>query len=223
MSAVVTLAILAVTSAGCTLATAPTPGPQTTKEPARQTASRRVDASVAQRLQRTMLPLLQHMNQPIPANQVRVGLLDTPEINAANAGGGEFYVTRGLLERASDAQLRGVLAHEVAHADLNHVAKTQALGAGLNVGMAVLDQIFPGSGAIAPLAGELVLRAYSRKEEYGADAHGAEILDRAGFNGRQEMVDTLRWLEATSGSSQGGFFATHPGTGDRIQALAQSR
>ncbi len=153
-----------------------------------------------------MVPLLQHMNQPLAVNQVRVGILDTTQINAANAGGGEFYVTRGLLERASDEQLRGVLAHEIAHADLNHVAKTQALGAGLNVGVIILDQIIPGSGAITPLAGQLIARAYTRKEEYAADAHGATILTRAGFNGRQAMVETLKWLEAASGPGQGGFF-----------------
>jgi len=68
------------------------------------------------------------MNKPLPLNQVRVGILEDPNINAANAGGGEFYVTTGLLERTNDDQLRGVMAHEVAHADLGHVAKAQALG-----------------------------------------------------------------------------------------------
>jgi len=63
-----------------------------------------------------MTPLIQHMNHPLPLNQVRVGILEDSQINAANAGGGEFYITTGLLERASDNHLRGVLAHEVAHA-----------------------------------------------------------------------------------------------------------
>lgn len=45
------------------------------------------------------------------------------------------------------ASLRGVLAHELAHDDLAHVAKAQALGAGLGIGMIILDQIFPASGA----------------------------------------------------------------------------
>jgi Zn-dependent protease with chaperone function len=182
-----------------------------------------VDPAIARRLQRTMVPLLRHMNRPLPVDQVRVGILDTAQINAANAGGGEFYVTRGLLERANDQALRGVLAHEIAHADLNHVAKTQTLGAGLNVGMILLEQIFPGSGAITPLAGELILRGYTRNEEYAADAHGADILTRAGFDGRQMMVDTLRWLAATAGPGRGGFFSTHPGTAERIEALASAR
>ena len=52
------------------------------------------------------------------------------------------------------------------------MAKAQVLAAGLNIGAAILEQIFPGSGAITPLAGELVARKYSRDEEYAADRRG---------------------------------------------------
>jgi Zn-dependent protease with chaperone function len=166
-----------------------------------------------------MTPLIQHMNHPIPLNQVRVGILEDPQINAANAGGGEFYITTGLLERASDDQLRGVLAHEVAHADLGHVAKAQRLGTGLNIGMILLDQIIPGSGLITPLVADFgVMRPFSRNEEYEADGHGVDILQRAGYNGKQIMGGTLTWLIETSGPS-GGFLANHPGTDDRIQRV----
>ena len=83
---------------------------------------------------------------------------------------------------------------------------------------AILNQIFPGSGVIAPLAGQRVAQKYSRNEEYAADRHGAELLVRAGYP-KQMMIDTLTWLMQTSGSDSGGFFATHPGTEDRIAAL----
>ena len=116
---------------------------------------RQLDPRQAERFQRVMTPLIQHMNHPLPLNQLRVAILEDPQINAANAGGGELYITTGLLERASDDQLRGVLAHEVAHADLGHVAKTQALGTGLNIGMFILDQIIPGTGLIAPMVADL--------------------------------------------------------------------
>jgi beta-barrel assembly-enhancing protease len=162
------------------------------------------------------------MNNPLPLDKVKVGIIDDDQINAANAGGGEFYVTRGLLEKANDRQLAGVLAHEVAHDDLNHVAKAQALGAGLNIGMVILDQIFPGSGAITPIAGQLIARRYSQKEEYSADQHGADLLQKAGLP-REVMLETLSWLMQTSGGSSGGFFATHPATGDRIEALRGAR
>jgi predicted Zn-dependent protease len=181
-------------------------------------AGRPIDPQVAQRLQRVMVPLIRAMNNPHPLDRVKVGIIDDPQINAANAGGGQFYVTRGLLERADDRQLAGVLAHEVAHDDLNHVAKAQVLGAGLNIGMILLDQLIPGSGLITPIAGTLIARGYGRSEEYAADRHGVEILRRAG-QPKEVMIDTLTWLMRTSGSGRGGFFATHPGTGDRIEAL----
>jgi beta-barrel assembly-enhancing protease len=165
-----------------------------------------------------MLPLLAKMNKPLQANQVKVGIMDDPHVNAASAGNGEFYVTRGLLEKANDEQMQGVLAHEIAHDDLGHVAKAQRLGAGLQIGMVLLDQILPGSGAVTPIAGQLIARSYSRKEEYEADKHGAEILQRAGYP-KDVMVNTLTWLSETEGGSGGGFFATHPGTADRIEAL----
>jgi len=92
------------------------------------------------------------------------------------------------------------------------------LGAGLSIGMVILDQIIPGAGSLAPIAGQLIINKYTQREEYQADAHGAELLQRAGSS-KQVMIDTLTWLTQTEGSSGGGFFATHPGTGDRIQAL----
>lgn len=165
-----------------------------------------------------MAPLVRAMDRARPLDQVKVGIVNDPNINAASAGGGEFYVTTGLLEKANDLQLAGVLAHELAHDDLGHVAKAQTRGAGLNIGMIILDQIVPGSGALTPIAGALIARAYSRNEEYAADRHGVDILTRAGYPA-QTMLNTLTWLVQTAGGSEGGFFATHPATADRIEAL----
>jgi predicted Zn-dependent protease len=179
-----------------------------------------VDPQQAQRLQRVMTPLIKAMNQS--PSQVKIGILADDHINAASAGGGQFFVTRGLLERANDQQLAGVLAHEIAHDDLNHVAKAQLLGTGLNVGMIIPDQIFPGSGAITPIAGQLVLNRYTQSEEYAADRRGMEILEKAGKS-PDIMADTLTWLMQTEGGSSGGFVSTHPATGDRIEALRRLR
>jgi predicted Zn-dependent protease len=207
---------------GCAIETSlgpSSPAPQPTASGRPAPSGRQVDPRVAQRLQVVMVPLIQKMNRPLQPGEVKVGIIDDPQINAANAGGGEFYVTTGLLERATDEQLRGVLAHEIAHADLGHVAKAQTLSTGLNIGMILLDQFFPGSGAITPLVADLgVMKPFSRKEEYEADAHGVDILRRAGYDGKQVMANTLTWLIQTSGSS-GGFLATHPATEDRIQRV----
>lgn len=219
-----TALVVAASLAGCSVATGPSsspaPRPQQTREPAR--TGRPVDPRQAERLQRIMVPLITAMNNPRPLDKVRLGIIDDARINAASAGNGEFYVTRGLIEKANDQQLAGVLAHEIAHDDLNHVAKAQTLGAGLNIGMIILDQIIPGSGALTPIAGTLIARKYGRNEEYAADRHGAEILAKAGLP-REIMVSTLEWLMKMDSGGSGGFFATHPATGDRIEALRSGR
>jgi Zn-dependent protease with chaperone function len=219
--AAVSLAALVAGCAGVVSSPGSASPPQTSRRAPAPTP-RKVDGAQAQRLQRVMVPLIRAMNNPLPLEKVKVGIIDDEQINAANAGGGEFYVTRGLLEKANDQQLAGVLAHEIAHDDLHHVAKAQTLGAGLNIGMVILDQIFPGSGAITPIAGQLIARRYSQKEEYSADQHGADLLQKAGMP-RAVMADTLAWLIQESGGSSGGFFATHPATADRIEALRRAR
>jgi predicted Zn-dependent protease len=216
---------LATTMVGCAGLVDPSdsasPSPTSTSR-APAPSPRTVDAGQAQRLQRIMTPLVKAMNRPLPLDQVKVGIVDDPRINAANAGGGEFYVTRGLLEKANDQQLAGVLAHEIAHDDLNHVTKARVVGTGLNIGMILLDQIVPGAGAIAAIPGRLVMNRYTQSEEYAADRHGMEILQKAGLP-PTIMADTLTWLQRTEGGSNGGFFSTHPATGDRIEALRRSR
>jgi putative metalloprotease len=200
-----------------------TSGPPPSRDAGRTTskATTRVDPAQAPRLQRIMVPLIRAMDHPMPLDQVKVGIMDDPQINAANAGDNQFFVTTGLLQKANNDRLRGVLAHELSHQDLNHVAKAQVLGAGIEIGAAILDQIFPGTGAITPLAGRLVTSQYSRGEEYAADAHGVLLLRRAGYP-KEMMIDTLTWLMQVSGPDSGGFFATHPGTADRIEAVRKA-
>jgi predicted Zn-dependent protease len=225
--AVVGGALVAVTLlGGCAIETTsgPTGRPTETTRPAPgqapTTPQKTVDPAQVERLKKVMIPLLQAMNKPKAPGQVKIGIIDDPSINAANAGGGEFYVTTGLLQKASDDQLLAVMAHEVAHDDLGHVAKAQALGTGLGIGAVILDQIIPGAGRVAPIAGALIQSKYSRSEEYQADAHGVELLKRVGRN-KDVMINTLTWLMSTEGSGGGGggFLSTHPETGDRIEEL----
>jgi len=183
------------------------------------TSQKTVDPAQVERLKRVMIPLLQAMDKPKAPGQAKVGIIDDPAINAANAGNGEFYVTTGLLQKANDEQLLAVMAHEVAHDDLGHVAKAQALGTGIGIGAVILDQIIPGAGRVVPIAGALIQRKYSRTEEYEADSHGVELLKRVGRN-KDVMINTLTWLMSAEGDGGGGgFFSTHPETGDRIEVL----
>ena len=215
---------LAIMAAGCAIETSPgtskAPESRPTAWPAGTPTPQRLSPQQEERLKTVMIPLLQKMNKPIPSNQVRIGLIDDPNINAANAGGGEFYVTSGLLQKANDEQLAGVMAHEVAHADLGHVTRLQTIGAGVSIATVLLDALgVPGAGLV-PVAGDLfVARPYSRDAEYAADRHGVELLQRTGRDGKQIMANTLEWLTQAAGSGGGGFFATHPGTEDRIQKI----
>src|SRR5262245_24313228 len=206
---------------GCAIETATTPSSPPRRAEAPAPSSARVDPAQDERLKPVMVPLIGAMNHPRALNQVKVGIVDDADINAASAGNGEFLVTKGLLAKANDQQLMAVLAHEVAHDDLGHVAKAQRLNTGLGIGMILLDQIIPGSGQITPIAGTLIARGYSRKEEYQADQHGVEILQRVG-QPKAVMINTLTWLMQTEGPGGGGFFSTHPGTDDRIEALRKS-
>ena len=184
------------------------------------TQTRQLDPAAMARLKGVMVPLLEKMDNPIPLGSVSVSLIDDNHINAANAGGGKFLVTTGLLRRADDNQLRSILAHETAHADLGHVTHQELLSTGVEIGITLLDQLFPGSSALTPIAGQFLQSAYSRNEELEADAHGVEILRRAGYDGKKLMGDTLSWLtKQEGGDGGGGFFSTHPATGDRVQAI----
>ena len=180
----------------------------------------RVDSSQIDRLRRVMLPLLQATDHRRRLNEIRVRIVDDNRLNAASAGDGEFYVTTGLLSRSTDDQLRGVLAHEIAHDDLGHPARAQMLGVGLNLGVVLLERVFPGSSALTPLAGALIANNYSQPQEYAADRHAVQILRRAGYP-KEVMVDALTWVMKTEGNSGGGFLSSHPATKDRIRVLRQ--
>jgi predicted Zn-dependent protease len=220
----VPVAILATLISGCVVADGAAPRGDTRNDDRRQPANtRQIDSRQAERFYRIMTPLLKNMDRPKSPRDVKIGIIDEADINAANAGGGEFYVTTGLLEKANDEQLRGIMAHEIAHDDLGHVAKAQGLGVGLNLGVILLEQLIPGSSAVTPIAGSLIARGYSRNEEYAADRHGVEILRRAGYS-KDVLINALNWVSRSSGGGGGGgFLSTHPATEDRIAQLEKLR
>jgi predicted Zn-dependent protease len=220
----VPVAIFATLISGCVIADGAAPRSDSRNDDRGQPANaRQIDSRQAERFYRIMTPLLKNMDRPKSPKDVRIGIIDEADINAANAGGGEFYVTTGLLEKANDEQLRGIMAHEIAHDDLGHVAKAQGLGVGLNLGVILLEQLIPGSSAVTPIAGSLIARGYSRNEEYAADRHGVEILRRAGYS-KDVLINALNWVTRTSGGGGGGgFLSTHPATEDRIAQLEKLR
>jgi Zn-dependent protease with chaperone function len=113
-----------------------------------------------------------------------------------------------LLESASDELLRGVLAHEIAAADLVRLKKA---------GKTPDD----GGGGLLQLARK-VISGGSDAAADPADVHAVTLLRRTGRDGKAVMVDSLSWM-AQKQSDIGGFFATQPPSPERIEAVRRLR
>jgi beta-barrel assembly-enhancing protease len=153
----------------------------------------------------------------------RFGVVDTASINAFAAPGGYVMLTRGLYEILdNEAQLAGVLAHEIAHIVRRHhvtvMQKSAAMSAGAQLAQrdnrSALVNNMIGTGA------EVFARGLDKSAEYEADAMGVVLAARAGYN-PFGLVDVLHKL-AARGSADGSLallFKTHPLPGDRIDQL----
>lgn len=135
-------------------------------------------------------------------------------INAFATMGGFVYVTTGLLKAAdNEAEMAGVLGHEIGHIGGRHLVE-QLKEAAIQRGIATatgLDQ----SQAVG-LGVELLLnRPNSRQAEYDADQRGLRTMGRAGY-AQSAMVSFMQKLQS-SGTPE--FLSTHPDTGNRIAAL----
>lgn len=162
-------------------------------------------------------------------------VLDTPMVNAFALPGGYVYVSRGLLAQAnSEAELAGVLGHEVGHITGRHSAERYSHGMLATLG-AIAVAAATNSGEAARAAGvgsDLYIKSYSRGQEHQADDLGIRYLHRAGYD-TMAMADFLQSLgaqtdldarlEGKNGGSAFNYFSTHPRTEERIsQAIAVS-
>ena len=156
-------------------------------------------------------------------------VVDQAYINAMALPGGFIYVSRGMLAEMNDeAQLAGILGHEITHANSRHGAKlmTKALGAQLATLIGVGAAAASGSGAaasgIAMISNHItnyMLLGYGREYELEADEVGIRYAHRAGYDPRRPVVFLrhLRRTEILRGqATYHGFEATHPDTAIRI-------
>jgi predicted Zn-dependent protease len=116
------------------------------------------------------------------------GVLDAPQLNAFATPGGVIFVTRGLLERMrSEAELAGVLAHEIAHVLQKHHLKAvqtiaqQKTAAGL-LSLIGRDRTAGMRDMLVGIASEMYLRGLDRGDELEADRLGVVIAARAGYD-----------------------------------------
>lgn len=189
-------------------------------------------------------------------NQIGQGLAKTPEanaypyyfklvnddsINAFALPGGPMYVHTGLLKAAdSEAEVAGVLAHEMSHVALRHgaaqITKQQRYGALFSVvgvvgGTLTADQngncglLCQVTQAGTSLGANSLLMKFSRGYEKDADLNGARMMAAAGYDPIQ-LPRFFEKLEAQQGTAKeprglGLWLSSHPGTGSRIQYVSQ--
>jgi len=176
------------------------------------------------------------INSPRPDiyNGYHVAILDSTEINAFATSGGHIFVTRGLINAArSEEALAGVIAHEIAHIQLQHSIKaiknsrvTQALmvtgtsAAGAAAGMNVnqLTDVF--NESVGEIVSTLVSNGYSQTQEFEADNTAMSLMAAAGYN-PSGLLDMLRQLSSVQTSSSG-FGKTHPTPAQRITNAEKS-
>jgi predicted Zn-dependent protease len=174
-------------------------------------------------------------------------VLDSPEINAFALPGGFVYVTRGIMAYLdSEADLAGVIGHEIGHVTARHGAQRATRQQNAAVGAllggilgAVLDA--KGGGGIGQQIGEASQAAaagyvakYGREQELQADGLGAEYLSRVNYDPRN-MIDVIRVLKdqerfaadaaRTEGRPvpQGGnnWLASHPSNDQRLEQISR--
>ncbi|MFH1494883.1 MAG: M48 family metallopeptidase [Pseudomonadota bacterium] len=160
------------------------------------------------------------------------GILDSDSVNAFATPGGHIFVTSGLLRKMhSEAELAGVLSHEIAHVLQKHhlVAMKKAGGMGFLTDVASIAVDQKGGGGYAGkelsknlISGmkEILVRGLDKDDEYEADRMGVVIATRAGYDsyGLPAVLQMLDGLSNTSDVSL--LFSTHPAPESRMDTLS---
>lgn len=139
------------------------------------------------------------------------------ELNAFALPGGKVFVNAGALVKTdSEAELAGLISHEVSHAVLSHGFQMVTQG-NLTSSLAAFIPI----PEVASIAAGLVISGYSREMERQADVLGTQILSTGGYagDGLHNLMITLK--EEYGGGGGAGWFASHPATDERISYLKQ--
>jgi predicted Zn-dependent protease len=202
-------------------------GLQSAPEMAAQFGGLDPDESIQADLQQIGNKLVQNSAASGTPYQFRFAVLaDTQTVNAFALPGGPVFITRALLDRLeNEAQLAGVLGHEIGHVIGRHsseqIAKSQlAQSLVTAVGVAGADA-GGGQGAaqMAQMVAQMVQMKYGRSDELQSDQLGIRSMAQSGYDPRA-MVRVMEILaEASGGSRQPEFMSSHPDPGNRIQMI----
>jgi len=167
-------------------------------------------------------------NSERPTLAWKFGVLDSDAVNAFAAPGGYVFITRGLLLRlANEAELAGVLAHEIAHVVEKHHLQAMQTAAGTEFAGELAGDVAAAKSKNPQIAARLIggiketmLRGLDRSDEFEADRMGVVLAARAGYDpyglpAVLQMIGTLNPARPELGL----LFATHPDPDSRLDAL----
>lgn len=167
----------------------------------------------------------------------RFTVVDSTEVNAFALPGGYIYITRGLLAYlGSEAELAGVLGHEIGHVTARHAVRQYTAATAAQLGLTLGGIFVPGMGSnvaqnVVGVLGQAMLSGYGREHELESDSLGAEYLARTGYD-PQAILGVLRALKAqgdyatAQAKAEGrqpqtyhGLFASHPDEDTRLKEV----
>jgi hypothetical protein len=155
-------------------------------------------------------------------------VVQNKDLNAFALPGGPIYIHTAIITAAeNEAQLAGVLAHEISHVALRHSTNQASKAMLARAPLSILGGLF-GSGSLGGTLTQLGIAfgvnsaflKFSRDAERQADRQGAQILYDAGYDPR-EMAKFFETMERTYGSGGAEFFASHPNPGNRQQDVSR--
>jgi predicted Zn-dependent protease len=157
------------------------------------------------------------------------GVMEAPQLNAFAVPGGTIFVTRGLVEKMkSEAELAGVLAHEISHVLRKHHLKAIQKGAQTALAGEALNQALRNQNAqarekLVAFGSEMYTRGLDKGDELEADRYGVVIAARAGYDayGLPAVLQTLQAMNAQD-SGLALMFKTHPAPGERLASLGDT-
>jgi predicted Zn-dependent protease len=150
-------------------------------------------------------------------------LADRETINAFALPGGQVFITLGLLNKLqNEAQLAGVIGHEIGHVIERHSAQQMAknqLGQSLLVAVAAGTEQERRSIMLAQVVNQMIQLRYGRKDESQADLWGLKLMEKAGYN-PFAMIEVMKILKEASGGGRGiELFQSHPNPELRMEQI----
>ena len=173
----------------------------------------------------------------MPDRTFTFSVIDAPEINAFATPGGFIYVNRGLLAYLNtEAELAGVIGHEIAHVTARHHGRRKTAGVTSQV-LSTTAYVLTGSSAVyeaSNMYGAELISGYGRDMELEADGLGAEYMYKAGYE-PEALLDVIGVLknqeqymrlkareQGKTGTTYHGLYATHPRNDKRLQTVIRA-